>query len=191
MLSALKYFQWRTYFDLSVCRITKLKFVYNRSTVELSGGKSHEDAETKGSIDIWMTWIGQHWDFWGQQTLSSPMPKTMVPTWEIVPSFLDNPEGSLSSFLETEIGSMISLKTLMARFMAAVYASPFCAMSGMEPSHWLFVLYLLLLQLQPDFWREVFLVWGLWHIKKEVKRITGWHAFLLMILTSFGYILLL
>ena len=68
-----------------------------------------------------------------------------------MPSFLDNPEGSLSSFLETEIGSMISVKMPMARFMAAVYASPFCAMSGMEPSHWLFVLSPLLLQLQPDF----------------------------------------
>ena len=75
------------------------------------------------------------------------MLKTMVPTCEIAPSFLDNPEGSLSSFLGTEIGSMIFAKTQMARFMVAVYASPFCAMLGMEPSQPLFACSPLLLQL--------------------------------------------
>ena len=112
-----------------------------------------------------MTWVGQHWDFWEQPTHSSLMLETMAPTWEIVPSFLDNPEGILSSFLETEIGSMISVKTPIARFMAAVYASPFCAMLGMEPSHALFAYSPVLLQLSPDLWREVFLlVRRLWQI---------------------------
>ena len=56
-----------------------------------------------------------------------------------MPSFLDNPEGSLSSFLGTEIGSMISAKKQMARFMAAAYVSHFCAMFGMQATHRLFV----------------------------------------------------
>ena len=68
-----------------------------------------------------------------------------------MPSFLDNLEGSLSSILEMEIGSMIFAKIKMARFMAAVHASPLYAMFGMKASQPLFAFSLLLLQLQPDF----------------------------------------
>ena len=67
------------------------------------------------------------------------MPMTMVQTCEIVPSFLDNPEKSLSSLREIEIGNMISAKSKMASFMAVVYASLFCVTSMIKPSHVLFV----------------------------------------------------
>ena len=68
-----------------------------------------------------------------------------------MPSFLDSPKGSVLLFLEMEIGSMIFAKEHMARFTAAVYASPSCAMFGMEPSPALFAYSAVLLQLQQDF----------------------------------------
>ena len=88
-----------------------------------------------------------------------------------MPSFLDNWEESLSSFLEMENGSMNSAKTKMARFMPAAYASQFYSMYGMQPSQW-FVTYspllLQVLQLQPDFWRS-FLFEGFDILSKRLK----------------------
>ena len=68
-----------------------------------------------------------------------------------MPSFLDSPKGSVLLFLEMEIGSMIFAKKQITRFTAVVYASPFCAMLGMEPSQPLFAYSAVLLQLQQDF----------------------------------------
>lgn len=63
------------------------------------------------------------------------------PTWEILPSFSDNPAVKSSLNQETVIGNTTSVKTLTAIFMAGVYASHYCALCGIRQSQQLYALF--------------------------------------------------